>query len=130
MHSSCYTHYALFTVSSASAVLQRTALLAHCPHHSYFALSDAVLVGIETVYCDNPQLNVRDPLPGVPERHPRPIVIDSSLRIADCPHEIRLVSPIVCTCVRPNEGKWDQALEKLRRVNGTLITCRMDPKGR
>ncbi|KAJ2630437.1 2,5-diamino-6-(ribosylamino)-4(3H)-pyrimidinone 5'-phosphate reductase [Coemansia sp. RSA 1290] len=51
--------------------------------HHLRAAHDAILVGIETVICDNPQLNVRhmhpSQLPVV--ENPQPVVLDSRLRI-------------------------------------------------
>jgi diaminohydroxyphosphoribosylaminopyrimidine deaminase / 5-amino-6-(5-phosphoribosylamino)uracil reductase len=41
--------------------------------------ADVIMVGVETVIKDDPQLNVR--LPGLEARSPLPIVLDSSLRI-------------------------------------------------
>lgn len=46
--------------------------------------SDAVLVGVNTLLLDNPQLNARDVLPGVPtppqQQQPRSVILDSTLR--------------------------------------------------
>jgi riboflavin biosynthesis pyrimidine reductase len=43
-----------------------------------------VLVGINTLLLDNPQLNARDVLPGVPtppqQLQPRSVILDSTLR--------------------------------------------------
>ena len=70
--------------------------------HSLRARHEGVLVGINTVVADQPRLNVRDPLPGVqiPETsmQPRPVVIDSQLRLLDVPN-LQLLRPIVCSCL-------------------------------
>ncbi|KAJ2849199.1 2,5-diamino-6-(ribosylamino)-4(3H)-pyrimidinone 5'-phosphate reductase [Coemansia brasiliensis] len=51
--------------------------------HHLRAVHDAILVGVETVICDNPQLNVRhmsqSQLSSV--ENPQPVVLDSRLRI-------------------------------------------------
>jgi diaminohydroxyphosphoribosylaminopyrimidine deaminase/5-amino-6-(5-phosphoribosylamino)uracil reductase len=49
---------------------------------------DAVLVGVETIGCDDPQLTTR--LPGGEGRHPLRIVLDTHLRISD---EARVLQP-------------------------------------
>jgi 3,4-dihydroxy 2-butanone 4-phosphate synthase/GTP cyclohydrolase II len=45
--------------------------------HRLRASHDAILVGIETVLADNPQLTVR----AVAGRHPQPVILDSQLRM-------------------------------------------------
>ncbi len=52
--------------------------------HTLRALHDGILVGIETVLADDPQLSVRL----VEGPHPRPVVLDSRLRT---PHDARLL---------------------------------------
>ncbi|MCA9151606.1 MAG: dihydrofolate reductase family protein [Planctomycetales bacterium] len=63
--------------------------------HQVRALHDGILVGINTVVRDNPQLNVRL----VEGENPQPIIVDGSLRF---PIDARLlkdpcVRPIICT---------------------------------
>jgi riboflavin biosynthesis pyrimidine reductase len=98
--------------------------------HSLRAKHDAILVGINTVVADNPQLNVREPLPGVDKTHPRPIVIDSDLKILNLPSKLRLSNPIVCTCLEPSSERWSAAVALLQSVNGSLLTCHRDDDGR
>jgi len=66
--------------------------------------ADAILVGIETVLCDDPQLNVR--LGRKSTRHPTPIVLDSKLRI---PIDSRLLrihkSPLIITTTKADLKK-------------------------
>jgi riboflavin biosynthesis pyrimidine reductase len=98
--------------------------------HSLRACHDAVLVGVNTVFADDPQLNVRDPLPGVLVSYPRPIIIDSELRIIDYPKKLRFVNPIVCTCIDIDSERWKEASFKLSHINGTLINCKKSSTGR
>ncbi|KAI9504912.1 2,5-diamino-6-(ribosylamino)-4(3H)-pyrimidinone 5'-phosphate reductase [Coemansia spiralis] len=56
--------------------------------HRLRAMHDAILVGINTVLCDDPRLNVRL-VPGDTHAHPRPIVLDSRLTM---PLSARLVT--------------------------------------
>lgn len=94
------------------------------------ACHDAVLVGVNTVFADDPQLNVREPLPGVLISQPRPIIIDSGLRIVDYPKKLRFTNPIVCTCVEVDSHRWKEAALKLSHINGTLINCKASSSGR
>ena len=115
--------------------------------HSLRATHDGVLVGINTVICDQPRLNVRDPLPGVemPRLQPRPIVIDSDLRILD-EKNIRLEKPVIFTCIGDDDesheavevevqggtrtvGKWKLASEKLQAMGGDLFRVSRDSYG-
>lgn len=105
-----------------------------------------MLVGINTVICDRPRLNVRDPLPfsstnniaaesasAKDSQAPRPVVIDSDLRILDISlDELKLERPIVCTCVRPGEphGKWEAAVAKLEHIGGELASCSRNKDGK
>jgi len=78
--------------------------------HQLRASHDAILVGIGTVLSDNPQLNVRH----VRGKNPRPIVVDSRLRL---PLDCKLLndhsrSPLVVTREEPNQ-KRRKALEAL-----------------
>ena len=99
--------------------------------HSLRARHDAVLVGINTVLVDDPQLNVREPLPGVAHSWPRPVIVDSDLKILDYPcSRLRFKSPIVCTCLGPDSERWQRAMTDLRAINGTLLSCKRNPEGR
>jgi riboflavin biosynthesis pyrimidine reductase len=118
-----------------------------------------VLVGINTVIFDHPRLNVRDPLPDtysitsstnniINNNQPRPIIIDSNLKILDLDvsrytsssssssssslisFSIRLVNPIICTCVSTNDDRWHQASNKLSSIGITLVNTKADDDGR
>ncbi len=47
--------------------------------HMQRARHDAIMIGVSTALADNPQLNVR--LPGLEERSPIRVVLDSHLRL-------------------------------------------------
>jgi GTP cyclohydrolase II len=116
--------------------------------HSLRATHDGVLVGINTVICDRPRLNVRDPLPGVkvPAHQPRPIVIDSDLRILE-EENILLERPVVFTCIGEEDeghpaavelgsqgrtrtiGRWKLARERLQAMGGDLLRVSRDASG-
>lgn len=71
--------------------------------HQLRASHDAILVGIGTVLSDNPQLTVRH----ARGNNPRPIVVDSRLRI---PLDCKLLnnnsrSPLVVTREKPNQTR-------------------------
>lgn len=126
------------TLDGSIAPLNRTRLDISSPTsfrllHSLRARHDGVLVGINTVMADQPRLNVRDPLPGVdiplPEKQPRPIVIDSELRILEV-EKLRLERPIVCSCLLDGqssievETRWVQARMRLEALGGHLVACK------
>ncbi len=76
--------------------------------HRVRALHDAILVGINTVLSDDPQLNVRL----VEGTNPQPVIVDSRLRF---PLDARLLRD---PCVRPIIATGDQTActEKERRL--------------
>ena len=92
--------------------------------HMRRAHSDAVMVGIGTVIADDPRLNVR--LPGMEDRSPRRVVVDSRLRI---PVGAALVATarsrpasVVCTEAAPVEAERrlrDAGVEVIRVGAGT-----------
>ena len=144
------------TIDGSIAPLNRTRLdisskMSFRLLHSLRATHDGVLVGINTVICDQPRLNVRDPLPGVagmPEHQPRPIVIDSDLRILDV-ENILLEKPVVFTCIGEDDvhsdepvavemgvqgrtrtaGRWKLARDKLQAMGGDLLKVNRDASG-
>lgn len=70
--------------------------------HGIRALHDAILVGINTVLCDDPRLTVRL----VEGKNPQPVVVDSRLRF---PLQARLLRD---PCVRPIIATGEAACEK------------------
>jgi riboflavin-specific deaminase-like protein len=82
--------------------------------HQIRALHDAILVGINTVLCDDPRLTVRLSS----GKNPQPIVVDSQLRF---PLEANLlrdpcVRPIIATGASACENKADQLIAAGARV--------------
>ena len=98
--------------------------------HSLRAKHQGILVGINTCIGDNPLLNVRDPLPGIELISPRPIIIDSNLRVTEA--HIRLQNPIICTCTDSQDSRWSETLLYLERYcgGGEILTCSRGPDGR
>ncbi len=91
--------------------------------HRLRSMHDAILVGIGTVLSDNPRLTVRL----VNGQNPRPIVVDSSLRI-----------PLNCRLFAENSvNPWVAATEKypasrreaLEASGASVLTFRSDNKG-
>ena len=73
--------------------------------HHLRAMHDGILVGINTILSDDPQLTVR----GVPGPHPRPIILDRALntpmnaRVLEHPNK-----PWICAGKRERRGKTAQ----------------------
>jgi len=59
----------------------------NCRTHLIRAHADAIMVGVGTVLADNPQLNVR--LPGLEDRSPVRVILDSRLRIPESAYLVR-----------------------------------------
>lgn len=92
--------------------------------HRIRAVCDAIVVGINTVLVDNPQLTVRL----VKGKNPQPIVLDSNLRT---PLTAKLLT-------RPEHKCWlacshtddHQRINALTARGGEVISCRRDRLGR
>ena len=86
---------------------------------------DAVLVGIETVLRDNPQLTVR--LGKKSDRQPTPVILDSKLRI---PLDTQLLqvheSPIIATTQIADSDK----VRELERKGARVLTVGSEENGR
>ncbi len=77
--------------------------------HKLRAAHDAILVGIGTVLSDNPRLNVRL----VDGANPRPIVVDSKLRLPlTCNLLIQESRPLIIATLENYDKKRGRALEK------------------
>lgn len=101
--------------------------------HSLRAQHDGVLIGINTMLIDNPQLNVRHPLPpenDVIQKKPRAIVFDSQLKIANHIQHLRVHRPIVCTCLDSSSLTYATVKAKLALLGGSLLSCRADSQGK
>ncbi len=108
--------------------------------HSLRSEHDVVLVGINTVVCDQPRLNVRDPLPcdgsvdaaAAMRPKPRPAVLDSDLKILDIPNQdIKLLNPIICTCIDASDSRYARLQQKLTELGGgTILTCQRSSNGK
>lgn len=91
--------------------------------HQLRAAHDAILVGIGTILADNPRLNVRL----APGDSPRPIVLDSQLRIPrDAAFIAQQRDPLIATTTHA-----PQARRQLFQQKGIqLMTLPPDPTGR
>jgi diaminohydroxyphosphoribosylaminopyrimidine deaminase/5-amino-6-(5-phosphoribosylamino)uracil reductase len=95
--------------------------------HLMRAHADAILVGIDTVLADDPQLDVR--LPGLGERSPVRVVLDSRLRM---PLESRLVRsagrvPLWVVCGTRADAMAERALVE---AGAEVMRCPVDASGR
>lgn len=91
--------------------------------HRLRAMHDAILVGIGTVLADNPRLNVRHS----EGDHPRPVVLDSDLRL---PRDAQILScegpsPIIAT----NETSSEERKQELEQEGARVIRLTCDRDG-
>lgn len=116
------------TIDGSIAPLNRTRLdisskMSFRLLHSLRATHAGVLVGINTVLCDQPRLNVRTPLPevAVPATQPHSLIIDTDLRILEvAPDKLLLQRPIVFTCVDEDEDNEGTEKENIPMEIETL----------
>lgn len=91
--------------------------------HRLRSLFDAVLVGIDTVLADNPQLTVRL----VTGRNPQPVVLDTHLRI---PVESRLLQRSGCrSWIASAVSDSSDKSEAIAATGATILPCCLDANG-
>ena len=124
-------HRPLVTVSYAQSVdgsiatrnrqqLQLSSQQSMIMTHRIRAASDAVVIGINTLLVDDPQLNVRL----IEGKDPQPIVLDSSLRF---PEKARLLEGTEHRCLLACTDKNDPGrVGRLERLGAEVICCQRD----
>ena len=93
--------------------------------HKLRAQHDAILVGINTVITDNPELTVRH----VRGRNPLRVVVDSKLKIspkAKVLQNLGKTKTLIATTKKPA----DTAFKKISATGAVILPCRADKKGR
>ncbi|KAL2916118.1 2,5-diamino-6-(ribosylamino)-4(3H)-pyrimidinone 5'-phosphate reductase [Polyrhizophydium stewartii] len=106
--------------------------------HALRASHDAILVGVQTVVCDNPSLTTRfvdeGPPPAriSPPPQPRPVILDSSLR---CPPTAKVLSrqPLVLTTQTRPDGSDEQTAASwlaLEDAGASIVTVPAGAGGR
>lgn len=92
--------------------------------HRLRSLYDGILVGIETVLADDPQLTVRL----VEGPNPQPVVLDTHLRT---PVDSRLLKRMDRSSWLVNSGANSaERVAEVTRAGGTVLPCRLDDSGR
>ncbi|MEM7073109.1 MAG: bifunctional diaminohydroxyphosphoribosylaminopyrimidine deaminase/5-amino-6-(5-phosphoribosylamino)uracil reductase RibD [Pseudomonadota bacterium] len=100
-----------------------TSELARQHAHDLRARHDGILTGIETVRHDNPQLGCR--LLGYPHCNPRPIILDSHLRICDGASIIKRQPVIICAT-----GHGSDRAKALADQGCRILFCKPGADGR
>jgi 3,4-dihydroxy 2-butanone 4-phosphate synthase/GTP cyclohydrolase II len=90
--------------------------------HQLRSLFDAILVGINTVLADNPRLNVRL----VPGEDPRPVVLDTHLRISLNSHLLQRKKRRVwlASSVKNSSIRMDEVVQ----TGASVLTCNEDDR--
>ena len=92
--------------------------------HRIRAACDAIVIGINTVLVDDPQLTVRL----IEGTSPQPIVLDSKLRL---PLQARLLDHTDHRCWLACTDKSDQKrIDAVEKRGAELVRCHRDPLGR
>lgn len=92
--------------------------------HRIRAGCDAILVGINTLLIDDPQLTVRL----VEGENPRPIVLDSNLRI---PSRARIFQRGEHRCLLAGTTRNGfERIAEIENMGGEVVRCRPDPRGK
>ena len=122
-----------------SVIIHIPCFLINCAHlgsfrllHSLRGQHDGVLIGINTMLIDNPQLNVRHPLPSehsILEKKPRAIVFDSKLKISEHIQHLRVHRPIICTCLDSDSVTYATVEAKLALLGGHILSCQPNVLG-
>lgn len=94
--------------------------------HLMRASNDAVLTGIGTVLADDPLLTCR--LPGMADRSPVRVVLDSDLRIGHETQLVKTASDIPLWVVTSERGAWDRA--KALQARGVKVVTVAGQAGR
>ena len=107
--------------------LKITGAVANSRVHMLRALHDAVMVGVGTALADDPQLTVR--LPGLEERKPLRIVLDSHLRLAVSARLVQTARrhPTLIVAV---EGASSEAAARLSDQGVEIVWVSADQSGR
>ena len=91
--------------------------------HRLRSFFDGILIGIETVLTDNPELTVRL----VQGKNPQPVVLDTHLRI---PVESRLLNRSECrSWLVSAKDNSDARADAVRRTGATVLPCELDDHG-
>ena len=93
--------------------------------HKLRAQHDAILVGINTIITDNPELTVRH----VRGRNPLRVVVDSKLKISPKAKVLQTtgkVKTLIATTKKPD----DPAFKKISATGAIVLPCRANKKGR
>ena len=92
--------------------------------HRLRASCDTILIGINTLLIDDPQLTVRL----VEGENPRPIVLDSNLRI---PARARIFQRDEHRCLLAGTTRNGyERITEVENMGGEVIRCRPDPRGK
>lgn len=101
-----------------------------CPHsralaHALRATHDAVMVGINTVIADDPELTVRD----APGRNPIRVIVDSRLRLPTDSHVVATAKDVP-TCVVTTADASDAVAQTLEGAGIAVIRVPATAEGR
>ncbi|GJD92838.1 bifunctional diaminohydroxyphosphoribosylaminopyrimidine deaminase/5-amino-6-(5-phosphoribosylamino)uracil reductase RibD [Methylobacterium iners] len=116
-----------FAAGSPHQRLQITGPIANGAVHLWRAHADAIMVGIDTARADDPALTVR--LPGLSERSPLRVVLDSKLRLQPSAHLVRGARDIP-TLVMTTRSAPVHTKRMLASFGVEVITVEADPAGR
>lgn len=116
-----------FAAGSPHQRLQITGPIANGAVHLWRAHSDAIMIGIETARADDPALTVR--LPGLSDRSPVRVVLDSKLRLQPSTYLVRGARDVP-TLVVTTRGAPVHAKRMLASFGVEVIAVDADGAGR